>query len=183
MPLSKTERALHRKTMARCFNEAWTYLEKRGRTPHESRLMLNLAHTARHHAALAGTARNQAIGDWQISRVYATLGEPRLAVAFARSALDLCERNELTDLTCTAYEAMARSHAVGHHPSSARSWLTKAREQLDTSVTDAEDRTTYLGQIRDTERLLRRRSSGRARRSGVKGTKSASSSGAQRGSL
>jgi hypothetical protein len=55
MTLSKAERELHEKTMARCFNEAWEYLEKKDRSTHDDQRMLNLAHTARFHSSLVGT--------------------------------------------------------------------------------------------------------------------------------
>jgi tetratricopeptide (TPR) repeat protein len=156
MTLTKAERELHAKTMARCFNEAWEYLEKKDRNAHDDQRMLNLAHTARFHSSLVGTPRNHAISDWQISRVYAALHEHRLALEFARSALEACEMNGLSDILCTAYEAMARAFTVANDRVSAQNYITKARDQLDITSADPEDREIYIGQIRETEKLLRR---------------------------
>jgi tetratricopeptide (TPR) repeat protein len=156
MTVSKAEREFHRKTGARCFNEAWKYLEKAGRNARDDRHLLHLVHASRFHWGLVGTARNQTVGDWQISRAYAALSQPELALRFARSSLELCRKNGLSDLEGTAYEAIARSYAVAKDPPSARKYLQKAREHLDASSVDAEDREIFLGQIRDTERLIER---------------------------
>jgi hypothetical protein len=156
MALSKHDRELHRKMMASCFNECWEYLEKRKRTDRDRRRMLTLSHAARFHAEVAGTPKNQAIGDWQISRVYAALQEPRLALGFATSSLELCERNGLSDILCTAYEAVARAHAVNNNLAAARDSISKARDALDASSVDEEGREIFLGQIRETEKLIRR---------------------------
>jgi hypothetical protein len=156
MALSKRDRELHRKMMASCFNECWEYLEKRKRTDPDDRRMLTLTHAARFHAEVAGTPKNQAIGDWQISRVYAALREPRLSLGFAKSSLELCERNGLSEILCTAYEAMARAHAVNNDRAAAQDFILKAHNALDASSVDEEGRDIFLGQIRETERSIRR---------------------------
>jgi len=155
MPLSKSEREFHETTKKRCFNEAWEYLEKKSRKAHDNQRMLNLAHAARFHSSIIGTPRNHAVGDWQISRVYAALHEPRLALEFAKSSLKLCETNDLSDLIGTAYEAIARAYAVANDVTSASEYIGKARDRLDVAQLDDEDREIYRGQIRETERLIR----------------------------
>ena len=157
MPLTKAEVAFHQKTKADCFNEAWVYLEKTRRSARDDEQLLTLAHAARYHAGVVGTARNRAIGDWQISRAYAALGEPRLAQMFAESCRRLCQANDLKDLRCTASEALARAHAVGGDIQAAQHHIADARKCLDETPLDREDREIYLGQIRDTERLIRKR--------------------------
>jgi tetratricopeptide (TPR) repeat protein len=156
MTASKEEREFHRRTGARCFNDAWKYLEKAGRTARDDRHLLNLVHASRFHWGLVGTPPSQAVGDWQISRAYAALGEPRLALEFARSSLELCEKNDLSELEGTAYEAMARAYAVAKDSPRARRYLKKAREHLAASSIDEEARKTFLSQIRETERLIGR---------------------------
>jgi hypothetical protein len=144
----------HRETAKRCFNEAWDYLEKKERTADDEQQMLHLAHTARYHRSFVGTDRNFAIGDWQISRVYAVLNEPRLALHFAKSSLERMQKNNLSDILCTGYEAMARAYAVGKEYDTARGYIKLARDQLAKSNVDEEDRKIYSDQIRDTERLI-----------------------------
>lgn len=154
MTLSAVEREFHRKTGARCFNEAWKYLEKNRRNARDDRCLLSLVHASRFHWSLVGTPRNQAVGDWQISRAYAALGQPELALQFARSSLELCQKNDLSELEGTAYEAMARAYAVAKDARTAGRYLKKAREHLDASSADDEDRRIFLGQIRATERMI-----------------------------
>jgi hypothetical protein len=153
---TKSEKAFHRKAMAHAFNDAWDLLEKPRRSREDDRQMLDLAHAARHHASRFGTSRNRAIGDWQVSRAYAAAGDGRWALEYARSCLETCESSGLSDLLGTAYEAMARAHAVARRSKPALSFLARARRELDRSELDADDRAIYLGQIRDTERMVRR---------------------------
>ena len=153
--MSESELEFHRKTAKKCFNEAWNYLDKKSRDAQEERQMLHLAHASRYHWGLAGTHTNQAVSDWQISRIYATLNQANLALQFARSCLETCEKNALSDTVHTAYEGMARAHAIGGDYKSAREYIAKAREQLARLTgLDEEDRRIYSDQIRETEKLI-----------------------------
>jgi hypothetical protein len=154
--LSKSEREFHRKTAVRCFNKTWDYLEKKVRTERDNQRMLQLAHASRYHWGLVGTARSEAVGDWQISRVYAALRQPQLSLLFAKSSLEICKREELSEVLATAYEAVARAYAVAEDYPSARKYLKLARDQLRTLDLGAEDRKAYLGQIDETEKLIAR---------------------------
>jgi hypothetical protein len=150
----------HRKTAKRCFNEAWDYLEKKNRDADDDRHMLHLAHTARYHWAFVRAPkkeqmRHRAVGDWQISRVYATLNQPSLALLFAKSALETMQKNNLSDVLHTGYEAVARAHTVAKEFKTARDYLRRARKQLAKSNVDDEDRKIYSDQIQETERLIR----------------------------
>lgn len=154
MPISNAERRFHRKIAARCFNETWNYLGKKDRDPDDDRQMLHLAHASRLHWGLVGTPSNLAVGDWQISRVYASLNQPELALQFAKASLDTCKRNHLAELMHTANEAMARAYVVAKDYPNARRYLVKASEQLrELRLTD-EDRKVYQDQIRETKKLI-----------------------------
>jgi len=156
MPLSKAEREFHRKTAARCFNEAWTLLEKPRRSRGDDLRLLGLAHASRFHWGLVGTAEAQAVGDWQLSRVYADLRSPDLALRYARSCLDLCEQHHLRQFLGTADEALARAYAVARNFPAADRHLARARRRLAEAPIDREDRAVFDSQIRDTERWIRR---------------------------
>ncbi len=154
MRMTDSERKLHRKTAAQCFNKTWDYLEKKKRNSADNEMMLNLAHASRYHWSLIGTPMNQAVGDWQVSRVYAALNQPSLSLQFAKSSLESCTKNKLTRILPTAYEAMARAHATAKNHKTARIFLNKAFKQLDASSLDYEDRKIYLDQIRETEKMI-----------------------------
>ncbi len=154
--MSKSERRYHRKTAARCFNQAWDYLVKKKRTVKDDMRMLNLAHASAYHWSLVGSPRNRAVGAWQISRIYGAIGEPRLALQFAKSCLEICQKDGLSDIVHTANEAMARAHAIVKDYVTAERYLSKARTQLDKLMLDTEDREIYLKQFHETEKLIRR---------------------------
>jgi len=152
----------HRKTAKCCFNEAWDYLDKKNRDSNDEQQMLHLAHASRYHWAFVESdqtklAKQLATGDWQISRIYATLHEPQLALHFAKSALRIMQENSLFEILHSGYEGMARAFAIGKDSESASEYIKKAREQLSRAVgLDNEDRAIYLEQIRETELLMNR---------------------------
>ena len=152
MPQDEFE--LHKRIARECFNETWNYLEKEARSEEDDRIMLNLTHASRYHWSLIGNAENLAVGDWQISRVYSALKQPMLALQFAKSSLELCERSNLSSLIVSAYEGIARAYAVNNDTQSARIFIKKAREQLTMAKVDDEDRRIFLDQILETEKLM-----------------------------
>lgn len=143
----------HRKTAIDCFNSTWDLLDKKGRTREEDLQMLLTAHTSRYHWGHIGNAHNFAVGDWQISRAYADLKQSPLALFFAKSCLDTCEKNDLKENLTFAYEGMARAHAAANETEAAKRYLNMARKQLEL-LTDEEDRKMYSQQIEDTEALI-----------------------------
>jgi tetratricopeptide (TPR) repeat protein len=157
MTIPRHKREFHRKIAATCFNQAWDYLEMKDRSEEDERQMLHLAHASRYHWGVVGTPRNRAVADWQLSRIYADLGQPQLALQFAKSCLATCERNRLSDIVHTGSEAMARAYAVAKEYSSARRYLSKARQQLEKLALDRKDKEIYSGQLRETERLIEKR--------------------------
>jgi tetratricopeptide (TPR) repeat protein len=153
--MSQNELEFHKKTAKKCFNEAWDYLDKKTRTADDEQQMLHLAHASRYHWGFVGSARNFAVGDWQLSRVYAALKEPRLALHFAKSALETTQKNNLADNLPSAHEGMARAYAIAGEERSARDHIKKAREALKTAEMSAEDKKVYSDQIDETEALLK----------------------------
>jgi len=59
-----------------------------------------------YHWGLVGNARKLAVGEWQISRVYADLKQADPSLLFAKSSLESVMRNNLSDLLPSAYEGM-----------------------------------------------------------------------------
>jgi len=151
--LAATE--FHRKTAIACFNKAWDLLDKKDRSPEEDLQMLHVAHASRYHWGYIGKANNFAIGDWQISRVYAALKHATPALLFAKSSLDLCQKNDLKELLPSAYEGMARAHATANDTTEARRYVELARKELEL-IGDEEDRKIYRQQIDETETLIRK---------------------------
>jgi hypothetical protein len=124
------------------FNRAWELMGLPERTPEQDDELIHAAHASRHHWAEIGTAANLARGDWQLSRVYATLGRAEPALYHAERCLAYCESDpaalEDWDLPY-AYEALARAHLVGGNEDEATGFAARARE-LGQRVGDHEDR-------------------------------------------
>jgi tetratricopeptide (TPR) repeat protein len=152
--MSQTEQEFHRKVAAECFNRTWDYLEQKNRSPDDDQMMLNLAHASRYHWSLIGKPWNFTTGDWQISRVYAALNQPNLALSFAKKALEISQKHVLSERLISAYEGMARAHAVAKEYPIAREFINKARQKLRAVSLDEEDRKTYSDQIDETERMI-----------------------------
>ena len=86
-----------------------------------------------------GDARNLAVGEWQISRVYVGLKQAEASLLFANSSLELVIKNNLSDLLPSAYEVLARAYAVAQQPQLARDYIVKVRKELE-SIKDEEDK-------------------------------------------
>jgi hypothetical protein len=153
--MSQNENEIHKKTAAKCFNEAWDYLDKKNRTADDEQKMLHLAHAACYHRSFVGTPLNFAIGDWQVSRVYAAINEPSLALRFAKSALEITQKNNFSGNLPSAYEGMARAYIIAKQNSSAKDYVKRARDALKAAKIGAEDKKIYSDQIDETEALLK----------------------------
>ena len=122
------------------FNRVWELLEKGDRTSADDDEMVNAAHGSRLLWTGIGGAKNWAIGDWQISRVYSTLGRSEPAVFHARRCLEHSEQVEGEPwLLASAYEGLARAYAVAGDRAAAGEWKAKAEQRL-TEVDDPDDR-------------------------------------------
>ena len=107
------EKDIQRKFAIGCFNGTWDLIEKADRTPEDDARMIHMAHASRYHWGEIGTPLNFARGDWQISRVYAILGQGENALNYAKSCLHLCVDHDLGDFDLAfAYEAAARAFYV-----------------------------------------------------------------------
>jgi hypothetical protein len=131
-----------RQLAADLFNRAWALLELSERTAEQDDELIHTAHASRHHWAEVGTAANLARGEWQVSRVYATLGRAEPALYHANRCLAYCEGSpdELEDWDLPfAYEALARAHGIAGDAAGAERFADSARK-LTAQVRDAEDR-------------------------------------------
>jgi hypothetical protein len=125
---------------ASLFNGVWTLLETTNRTPDEDLRMIHMAHASRYHWGRVGSAVNFVRGEWQCSRVYATLGRGEPALFHARRALEICEANAIGDFDLAfCYEALARAHAVAGNSDEARQWQLRGLSLVN-DVADDEDR-------------------------------------------
>jgi len=125
-----------------CFNEVWGLLEKQGRTQAENRLMREMAHASLYHwlSREDCTDRNISIGLWQISRVYAVLGDANQARTYAEECIELSNKSELPAFyRGYAYEAAARAAKAMGDPERAAGFLNTA-SALSETIQDEEER-------------------------------------------
>ena len=129
------------------YNRVWELLEKGDRTAADDEELVHTAHASRHFWTAVGTEKNRSIGDWQVSRVYSTLGRGEPAVHHARRALQHAQGVEgETWLLASAYEGLARAYAVAGDRAAAVEWKAKAVARL-AEVDDADDREIVEGDL------------------------------------
>ncbi|MCA9243476.1 MAG: hypothetical protein KDA32_05950 [Phycisphaerales bacterium] len=130
----------HKNFAKACFNETWTYLDRNDRTPDDDEKMINVAHASRYHWSHVGGPTQFARGEWQLSRVYSTVGRAEPAMRHARRCMEICKANSLGAFDhAAAHEAIARAAAVGGD-SGERKRNLDAGMALLAQVNDLEDR-------------------------------------------
>ena len=140
-------RAIHRKLAVDLFNHVWTLLEKPDRSPLQDDEMIHAAHASRHHWGVIGAPVNLARGEWQISRVYATLGRPEAARRHAQRSLELCRDNSIANFDLAfAHEALARAAALAGDAPERDRQLALARD-AGAAIAEKDDRDYFHEQL------------------------------------
>lgn len=129
-----------RKLAAELFGYTWSLLDKKDRTPADDMEMIHAAHASRFHWGRVGTAQEWSVGEWQIARVYATLGRAEPAQFHARQALKLAEDGKLPAFyVACAHEVMARAAlAAGDRQAFQQQW--DEADRLGKALTNREER-------------------------------------------
>ncbi len=135
----------HRALAKALYNHVWTLLEAAERTPDQVDEMIYATHASAYHwLRSGGTLVNRARGEWQIARVYSTLGRGEPALWHARRCLELAEAATAAGVAedwdlAAALEGLARAQAVSGDRAAAEATRTRAREALE-QIADPEDR-------------------------------------------
>jgi len=128
----------HRQLAATFFNETWRLLNLTDRSDEQDAQMIHCAHASRMHWELVGNSKNQAIGEWQIARVYSILRFPQSALYHATVCMAIVEQAGMKGfLMGCAHEGMARALALTDKQTAAIHHK-KALEVLS-SIDDPED--------------------------------------------
>jgi hypothetical protein len=130
----------HRQLGIELYNRTWELLEG-GADPDET---AHAAHGSAYHwlQAEGATAANRARSHWLCSHVYAVLGRAEPALHHGDRCLTLVEgaRGEMEEFDLpSAYEALARAHAVAGNSAEAARYLELGRVEA-AKVSDDEDR-------------------------------------------
>lgn len=129
--------------------KTWEMLEKKVRTLDENERMLDYAHASLAHWRAAGTEVRHQRGEWTLARVYAVLGEGRLALHHAQRCLQLLEtgRKEMEDFDFAfAYEALGRAHAVNGDKIEAGKYIEMAQKAGE-AIKEKEDREVFFAEF------------------------------------
>ncbi len=146
--LSPSEKKAQRQFAVECFNDTWKLLLKKRRTKAEDLEMVHMAHASRYHWGLVGNARNLAVGEWQISRVYAVLQRPEPALLHAKEALRTCLENGINDFPrAYAYEALARASAIAGKKRDAARYL-RLGNAAGAKIKEKEDRDLFFSDLK-----------------------------------
>jgi DNA-binding transcriptional MerR regulator len=139
------DEATHRQLGKELFNHTWTLIERADRSTEEVDEMVHAAHASVWHWSRGGgTLANAARGEWQVSRVYATLGRGEPALAHARRALELAEAATTAGVAddwdvAAALEGLARASAIAGDLAAAAEARARARNALE-GIADPENR-------------------------------------------
>ena len=131
--------AAHRHFSAACFNGVWELIDNPDRSPDEDRKMVSMAHTSLYHWQQRPdcTSRSLSIGYWQLSRVYAQLGQADNARQYAQVCLTHSQNEEPFYLGY-AHEALARAEAIAGNRAEAEKYLALAHG-LAAQVTNTDE--------------------------------------------
>ena len=120
----------HRYFSGKCFNRVWELLQKRERTEAEAEEMLRTSYASLWHWAQRAdcTDTKWSVGYWQLSRVYALLGQAAAADRYGQLSL---KHATATDVPAFfrgyAYEALARAAAVAGNKERTTEYLIASR--------------------------------------------------------
>lgn len=143
----------HRYFSANCFNKTWEFIDNPNRTQEENLSMLQTAMASLWHWTQREDVKQQnlSVGYWQVSRVFALLGQADNARKYAEVSLKHSEGGE-PFYTGFAYEALARAEMVAGDKKRMNEYLSKARE-LAGKVEDLEDKEVLQGDLDSIARL------------------------------
>ena len=139
----------HRYFSAACFNRTWDYLDLPGRKPEdeESMLAATLASVWHWSQRADATGENQAVGTWQVSRVFALLGEAALARRYGRLSLEASQRPGVPPYCLAyAYESLARAESVAGNRRPVEEYLQLAHAAA-AGIGDAETKAALLADL------------------------------------
>jgi len=139
---------MHRKFAVDCFNQTWDLLDNADRSKEDDMQMIRTAHTSRYHWGQIGEPVNFARGDWQIARVYAVLGFGVMSHKYAKSCLEICEKEKLDyfDLAF-AYEALARACSVSGDVAMVGGYIRLAKDAAD-GIEKEEDKDYFISELK-----------------------------------
>lgn len=129
------------------FNRTWELMEMETRELADDLEMLAAAHGSRYHWQHAGAELQWARGEWQLSRVYALLGQAETARFHGERCLAWVEAHDLGAFDLAyAHEALARAAALTGNRGVTRGHIRKVFEAAE-SIEDEESKKMVLSDV------------------------------------
>ena len=147
---------IHKYFSTNCFNRAWDLIDLPERSADQESELLALAFASHWHWTQREdySPAKASISNWQISRVFALIGDGPMAVRFGERALNvLKDPNESPFLTAYAYEAQARGLAVSGNHDTARLMLEQGSSYAAQIESD-ENRSLVAADLEQLQQIL-----------------------------
>jgi hypothetical protein len=136
----------HKYFSAECFNRAWDYIDKSVRNTEEDDWMLQFSLASLWHWRQRKdcTPTNLSVGYWQVSRVYALIGQTDQARHYGQLCLEVSKTEGVLPFYLGyAYEALARSEATAGEREKMKEFLSQA-QQVASTLPDPEAKEQLL---------------------------------------
>jgi len=142
--------AAHKHFSAYCINTAWDLLDKSERTPEEDTQMLLRSFASYYHWTQRPdfNATSHSISLWQLSRIFAVLGQADNALRYAERCLEVSQEEGVGPFfRAYAHEALARAFKLLGDPVQQATHLAAAQE-LAEMVPEPDDRAPLLADLK-----------------------------------
>jgi len=142
--------AAHKYFSVNCFNHAWDLIDKSERTPEEDEEMIRLSLTSHYHWTQRDdySTTSASIALWQISRIYAILGQADNARRYGQLCLEASQGEGVTPFFLGyAFEALARAEAAGGNEEEMQSFLNEARTAAE-KIREADEKKMLLDDLK-----------------------------------
>lgn len=137
----------HKQFAIELFNGTWDMLEKADRSDYDDIRMIHMAHTSLYHWSYVGEAVNMVRGEWQISRVYCSVGLLESAKYHAHRSLAICLSNDIGDIDLAfAYEAFTRISALKRNEDDFKKYQALAIEASN-QITSKSNRDYFMSEL------------------------------------
>ncbi|MFT4415573.1 tetratricopeptide repeat protein [Fredinandcohnia humi] len=146
----------HKQVAVQCFNKVWDLLEKDDRTNLEDEEMVHMCHTSFWHWTQVEdhTEQNLSIGYWQLSRVYAMVGNGEQALEYAQRCIAVSIDAKLAPFYIAyAYEAMSRAYTILKQKEQAQKCLELANEYTKSVIVE-ESKKLLKNDLKELMRLM-----------------------------
>jgi hypothetical protein len=135
---------VHKYFSAACFNKTRDFIDSPNRTEEDNFSMLQTAMTSLWHWTQRedATLQNLSVGNWQVSRVYALMGQADNARSYAEVSLKHAGEADPFYIAF-AYEALARAEMIAGNKAKMKAYLQKAYLLVE-KIEDVEDKDVLM---------------------------------------